>query len=743
MDNTANFQINVGGDVFVAVQNLFAQFTKIVQVVEDVDKSVKDSTHQITEHVDKAADSFGGLRNKIDRISLTSLIEQTKQVAEAVASISGPGIGFEQSMADLSSITGIVGDDLRNLQDVARQTGRESGLGAKQAADAFAILASQIQVDKIGMSGLQTLQKNTITLSQAAGMSMNDAAIALAGTVNQFGLQAKEADRVINVLAAGSKYGAAEIVDLSQSFKVVGAAAAIAGLSVEGTAGAIEVLSKNNLKGAEAGTALRNILLKMQTTLGVDFKETSLSSALDALKPKLNDATYLSKVFGMENIAAAQFLIKNSDAVAEMTAQVTDTNVAQEQAAIRTNTTQQMMARCQARIDDLKIGFFELTGSLGGYATIVAQQAVTVSQLIPLFGVFASGIRLLTNAEKMKAFWDGVCTAAGTVWTGVQWALNASLWACPLTWIVASVLALIAVIVICVTKVQGWGKQWDSVVKFMKLTGQLFVETIKYQFNTMVNGIMIGLDYIKLGWYKFKQACGLGDKSENQAMIDQIAGDIDDRKTAIREGAQNLKNLAAEANKSLTFELSWKKGQKGELPQDTTSVIPGLSSIVPDATATPGKDGPANINLDLTKDKKGTKGKKKDVIDLNKIVPDMKGSTAYNAITSRLSHVKIPSLAAAAATVAMPLAVAATALPQDAGQAVPAQTESVAERPQREVTTERFAEVFCERPQRGITATKFCDKVEIHIANADGKGYDQIEREVTDILKNILDNYEA
>ena len=312
MDSRANYQINIDGNVFVAVQNLFAEFTKIVQVVEQVGESAQASTRQITEHVDKSASAFGNLQNKIRSISLTSVIEQVEKVSTAIASISRPGIGFEQSMADLSSITGIVGDELQDLGKVARQAGKDSGLGAQQAAQAFALLASQIQVDKIGMEGLKVLQQNTITLSHAAGMSMNDAAIALAGTINQFGLQATEANRVINILAAGSKYGAAEIVDLSQSFKVVGAAASAAGLTVEDTAGAIEVLSKNNLKGAEAGTALRNIMLKMQTTLGVDFRKNSFSDALDALKPKLTDATYLSKVFGMENIAAAQFLIKNS-----------------------------------------------------------------------------------------------------------------------------------------------------------------------------------------------------------------------------------------------------------------------------------------------------------------------------------------------------------------------------------------------------------------------------------------------
>lgn len=563
MDNRANYQVDIGGNVFIAIQNMFAEFTKIVQVVEKVDESVQNSTRQITEHVDKSANAFGGLQKQIERISLTSIIEQVKQLAEGVENLTGPGIGFEQLMADLSSITGIVGDELRDLGKVARQTGKESGLGAQQAANAFALLASQIQVDKIGMEGLKALQQNTITLSHAAGMSMNDAATALAGTINQFGLQATEANRVINILAAGSKYGAAEIVDLSQSFKVVGAAANAAGLTVEDTAGAIEVLSKNNLKGAEAGTALRNIMLKMQTVLGVDFRKNSFSDALDALKPRLTDAAYLSKVFGMENIAAAQFLIKNSDAVAEMTAQVTATNVAQEQAAIRTDTVQQMMARCQARIDDLKIGFFELTGSTGGYATIIAQQAVTVSQLLPLFGLFGKAIGFVTSAEKLHTVWAGAVKAATVAWTGVQWLLNASLWGCPVTWIVAGITALIAVITVCVTKVEGWGKQWDSVVKFMKLTGKLFVETIKYEFSTMVNGIMIGLDYIKLGWYKFKKAVGLGDKAENEAMISQISGDIDSRKKAIVDGAKNLKNLAQDAGSSLSWELSWKNGKNG------------------------------------------------------------------------------------------------------------------------------------------------------------------------------------
>lgn len=271
--------------------------------------------------------------------------------------LSQGGMSFGQSMADLSSITGIAGDDLKALGENARKVGQDSGLGAGTAARAYAILASQIDVAVIGMSGLNNLQEKSVTLAQASGMSIDAAATSLAGTINQFGLSANEAERVINVLAAGSKYGAAEIEELSQSFKVVGSAASAMGLTVEQSAGALEVLSKANLKGSEAGTALRNIILKLNTELGVDLSRTSLSTALDALKPRLTDATYLSKLFGMENIAAAQYLIQNSSAVEEMTRKMTGTNVAQEQAAVRTDTTAHKMEILRAKVDDIKISF--------------------------------------------------------------------------------------------------------------------------------------------------------------------------------------------------------------------------------------------------------------------------------------------------------------------------------------------------------------------------------------------------
>lgn len=387
MNPAINYQININGNLINTLNKINLGFTQITEPMAQVEDSISKMA--------------GGADRSLQSIPFSSIIAKVEQVANVFASVSAPGIEFEQSMADLSAATGISGEELDRLGQTAQRTGKQSGLGANQAAKAFTLLASQIDVSKMGIDGLELLQQNSITLARAMGMSMDDAANSVAGTINQFGLAAGDAGRVINVLAAGSKYGAAQIGDLTSSLRVVGTAANAAGLTVEQTAGAIEVLSKNNLKGAEAGAALRNIMDKMQTTLGVDFSKNSLSEALDALSPKLNDAAYLSQVFGTENMAAAQFLISNSEAVKEMTLRMTDTNVAQEQAATRTQTTQAMMERCRATIDNLKIGFFDILGPMGGYLAILAEQSAIILELLPL-------ISMLTTSIKVNSIWTSI-----------------------------------------------------------------------------------------------------------------------------------------------------------------------------------------------------------------------------------------------------------------------------------------------------------------------------------------------
>lgn len=394
-----NIILNLKNNISGALGNVKRQF-------DAIDKAAEEAS--------SATARFGNICSRLKMPDLNAFLGVAERLGGVMGDLSRSGMDFGQSMADLGSITGIAGEDLRRLGENARKVGQDSGLGAGTAARAYTILASQIDVATIGMSGLNNLQAKSVTLAQAAGMSIDAAAMSLAGTINQFGLTAGEAERVINVLAAGSKYGAAEIVELSQSFKVVGSAAAAMGLTVEQSGGALEVLSKANLKGSEAGTALRNIILKLNTELGVDLSRTSLSTALDALKPRLTDAAYLSKLFGIENIAAAQYLIKNSTAVEEMTRKMTGTSVAQEQAAVRTETTAHKMEVLRAKVDDIKIGFANLMGPASAYASVMGENAV----------VLASFYQLGTGAVSVLGKYNIAAKTAVVAQMGLNGAVN-------------------------------------------------------------------------------------------------------------------------------------------------------------------------------------------------------------------------------------------------------------------------------------------------------------------------------
>ena len=504
------------------------------------------------EDVQQKAAGFGNVCERISKIQFKNMADMLDRSVQVFQEATGSGMEYEQAMADLVAITGIAGKELEEIGRVARKTGEESGLGATGAVNAFTLLASQIQIDKIGLQGLMTLQKETITLAQAAGMDMTDAATAMAATINQFGLEATEANRVINVLAAGSKYGAAEISDLAQSFKVTGSTAAAAGLSVEQTAGALEVLSQSNLKGAEAGTALRNILLKMQTVLGIDFTKNGLDEALAALQPKLDDVTYLAKLFGAENIAAAQYLITNAQAVGELTEQVTGTNVAQEQAAIRTNTAAEEYKRLQAKVDDLKISFFNATGAAAPMIALIGDNLPIIASMMTLVGSTAQTIDFFRKNAILARTAIVAKTAAELASAGVmkivaagQAALNAVMSANPVALVVLAIAALVAGLIALYNRSESFRKVVDELWDGLKRVASVV-------YNSVITAFERCLNTVQTLWKTFKQLVGLGGEVEEEGGKAAAAGE---EMASANEGAEKstdeLNNELKEEGKSI------------------------------------------------------------------------------------------------------------------------------------------------------------------------------------------------
>jgi TP901 family phage tail tape measure protein len=264
------------------------------------------------------------------------------------------GSRYQTAVNNLSAITGIAGERLQGLSNTALVESARTGIAADQIVEAYKLVASQL-AEKIdfgtdtGIKQLKGVANEALILARASGIDLKTAVEATASTINQFGKEASDASEIVNNLAAGAKFGAAEVADIAASFAEAGTSAALAGQSISVTNAAVQVLAQNTIKGAQAGTGLRNVFTILQTSAdklanygitNLDLKTNGLASSLEQLQPILSDATAMEDIFGRENLNVAQILIKNASSVESMTQKLEGTLTAYEQAATQTATYQ-------------------------------------------------------------------------------------------------------------------------------------------------------------------------------------------------------------------------------------------------------------------------------------------------------------------------------------------------------------------------------------------------------------------
>lgn len=245
---------------------------------------------------------------------------------------------FEKSMSSLSSLTGLVGNDLDFLKGQAINLGATTTQTASQVADAFRLIGSQMPQLLESKEALAAVTKDAITLAEAAGMEVPEAAKALTGALNQMGAGAEYSGSYINILAAASQKGSADIQYLNKAVEKSGGMASTTGVKFNELVAAIETIAPKVTEASEAGTQLRNVLLALDTNADKNLRPSvvGLGKALENLAAKQWDAGQMSKVFGRESVNAALALASGLDTYKELETAITGTNTATEQA--RTNT---------------------------------------------------------------------------------------------------------------------------------------------------------------------------------------------------------------------------------------------------------------------------------------------------------------------------------------------------------------------------------------------------------------------
>lgn len=278
---------------------------------------------------------------------------------------------FEKSLKNLSAITGATGSDLEFYKEKAREMGMTVSGGATAVVEAFKLIGSAKPELLQNKESLALVTDQAILLSKAAGLELPDAATRLTDALNQFGAPASDAAKYVDVLAASAKYGAAEVPEVTDALLKFGVSAKSANINIYESSAAIELLAEKGLKGAEAGTQLRNVFSKMSASkalpkealdqlsaAGVNIQKLSdktlpLNDRLKELSKIQGNAAAITKVFGLENKVAGEVLISNLDRLGQLTDQVKEHGVAMEQAKTNTDTFEQATTEVKNAYDDL------------------------------------------------------------------------------------------------------------------------------------------------------------------------------------------------------------------------------------------------------------------------------------------------------------------------------------------------------------------------------------------------------
>jgi TP901 family phage tail tape measure protein len=323
-------------------------------------------------------------------------------------------VGFEEELANLSSLTGATGGDLEFLANQAKGVGIATTVSATDAVKAFTAIGSARPDLLANKEALAAVTKEAIALSEAAKIDLATAGKAVAGAMNQFNLPASDAARIVNVLAAGSKEGAADVGVLGESIDKVGTVLAANNVSLEEGTALLETLADKELKGAQAGTQLRNVVLRLvQAGKGFSTGQFNVNEALEetrkefeAIPDPVDRAEAAIKMFGLESVTAGNILLDNIDRYQSLTEAVTDSSVAYEQQATNTSTVSAALARLRNTVDSVFLSFSNSTGIMRKGIDFLSRNLLT---FLKLFGVLTTAILTYITYTKLAS-------AASTAW---------------------------------------------------------------------------------------------------------------------------------------------------------------------------------------------------------------------------------------------------------------------------------------------------------------------------------------
>ena len=243
-----------------------------------------------------AADAMDKAKRDIDN-GRVSIGESLQKIGSSLTTLTSPlayfgatglkaASDFDSAMTQISARTGLTGDALEDVRQQALKLGADTVFSSQQAADAFLqLLTAGLSVDQ-AMSTLPSV----LTAAAASGEDLGLAADLVTNVMSTFNLEADESVRIVEAMSRAAASSPASMAEIGFALQDAGGIAKSFGLELEDTAGLFSIFAGNGIRGSEAATQLRSVLLNMtKDTAGTNQAWEKLGTSMFDSEGQMRD----------------------------------------------------------------------------------------------------------------------------------------------------------------------------------------------------------------------------------------------------------------------------------------------------------------------------------------------------------------------------------------------------------------------------------------------------------------------
>ena len=198
----------------------------------------------------------------------------------------GVFVDFEFQIKQVGVISGATAAEMERLSNQAKELGSSTSFAAGEVA------GLQVELAKAGFktTEIESMTSSILDLAFAFGNDLSTTATQVGVTLKAFNLDASEASRVTDVMAAAFSNSLLDLEKFSVAMPKVATLAKQMGFSLEDTTSLLGVLADTGMEASTSATALKNIFLKLADPTGDLAMELGRGiSSVDELIPALQE----------------------------------------------------------------------------------------------------------------------------------------------------------------------------------------------------------------------------------------------------------------------------------------------------------------------------------------------------------------------------------------------------------------------------------------------------------------------